>query len=109
MNKHQTATGTGSIALGPQAVAIGIESMTCQPSDTPRTDRTRYSAQATLTEAQNMERELNVALARVKELEEALSCVMPRCEHLHHDWKYRHKAAERCPVVDLVNKAKEKP
>lgn len=54
-----------------------------------------------------IERELNAANERIKQLEEALSCVVPTCLGLHHSKKHRHKYNEPCPVEKLVFKAKE--
>jgi hypothetical protein len=44
--------------------------------------------------------------ARVAELEEALACVVPTCESLHHKKAHRHELKDQCPVVALVQKAK---
>jgi hypothetical protein len=44
--------------------------------------------------------------ARVKELEEAISFVVPVCNGLHHPLKHRHKSNETCPVESLIRKAK---
>lgn len=56
---------------------------------------------------QTIERELNAANKRIKQLEEALSCVVPTCLGLHHSKKHRHKYNEPCPVEKLIFKAKE--
>lgn len=46
-------------------------------------------------------------LERIKRLEEALSFVTVDCGNLHHCKKHRHKYGEPCPVVELIEKAKE--
>lgn len=45
--------------------------------------------------------------AHVARLEEALGCVVPSCNHLHHAKKHQHKLGEPCPVELLVMQAKE--
>lgn len=44
---------------------------------------------------------------RIKRLEEALSLIQPTCECVHHSKKHRHSWSEPCPVVALIEKAKE--
>jgi len=50
--------------------------------------------------------EASVLRKRVDELEAALDLVVPTCEHLHHEKKYRHLSHEPCPVREIVMKAK---
>ena len=47
--------------------------------------------------------------ARVKELEEALSFVVPVCGSLHHPKKHQHNANPECPVEAIIRKAKATP
>lgn len=44
---------------------------------------------------------------RIKQLEEALGCVVVGCNHLHHRKKHQHRSGEPCPVEELIRKAKE--
>lgn len=44
---------------------------------------------------------------RIKRLEEALECVVPNCNYLHHEKKHRHKSSEPCPAEGLILKARE--
>jgi len=44
---------------------------------------------------------------RIKRLEEALDLVMPHCSFVHHSKKHQHACNEPCPVVALIEKAKE--
>jgi predicted nuclease with TOPRIM domain len=44
---------------------------------------------------------------RIKRLKEALDLVVPDCSWVHHSKKHQHKCGEPCPVVALINKAKE--
>lgn len=44
--------------------------------------------------------------ARVKELEEALSFVVPVCDRLHHPKRHQHNAKDECPVEAIIRKAK---
>ena len=54
-----------------------------------------------------LERQLNAANQRIKWLEEALDLVIPNCSWVHHPKKHQHKCGEPCPVVALIEKAKE--
>lgn len=40
-------------------------------------------------------------------LVEAISLVVPKCDHLHHPKKYQHKITEPCPVEELIRKAQK--
>ena len=44
---------------------------------------------------------------RIQRLEEALDLVRPTCLFVHHSKKHQHKYNEPCPVVELIEKAKE--
>jgi hypothetical protein len=44
---------------------------------------------------------------RIKRLEEALDLVRPHCSFVHHSKKHQHAYNEPCPVVGLIEKAKE--
>jgi hypothetical protein len=44
---------------------------------------------------------------RIKRLEEALGLVRPHCSFVHHSKKHQHAYNEPCPVVALIEKAKE--
>ena len=44
---------------------------------------------------------------RIKRLEEALDLVRPHCSFVHHSKKHQHAYDEPCPVVALIEKAKE--
>jgi len=44
---------------------------------------------------------------RIKRLEEALDLVVLHCSWVHHSKKHQHKYGEPCPVVALIEKAKE--
>lgn len=44
---------------------------------------------------------------RIKRLEEALDLVRPHCSFVHHSKKHQHAYNEPCPVVALIEKAKE--
>jgi hypothetical protein len=57
--------------------------------------------------ARQLERELHAANERIKQLEEALDCVVVSCSYLHHRKKHQHKYGQPCPVEYLVRKAKE--
>lgn len=85
-------------------------------SDTPRTYAEIHSKDPCFSRnvvtvdanfACQLEMELNAANERIKQLEEALSCVVPTCLGLHHSKKHRHKYNEPCPFEKLVFKAKE--
>jgi hypothetical protein len=97
-------------------------------SDTPRTDKVLYSVDVCDGEdvvnvefARQLERELNRAcemyrkldihtlnlVDRIRRLEEALDLVIPHCSWVHHSKKHQHKCGEPCPVVALIEKAKE--
>lgn len=51
--------------------------------------------------------ELNRLLAHIKRLEEALNLVRPHCDSVHHSKKHQHQYGEPCPVVVLIENAKE--
>lgn len=81
-------------------------------SDTPRTDAWKWSGgDDPIGEfykfACQLERELNEARTRIKELEEALSLFIVNCDNLHHSKKHQHGFHDPCPVVDLILDAKE--
>lgn len=57
--------------------------------------------------ARELERKLNAANERIKQLEEALDLVRPHCSFVHHSKKHQHAYDEPCPVVALIEKAKE--
>jgi hypothetical protein len=76
-------------------------------SDTPRTNNYDWSFHMLFAESQKMERELNAANERIKQLEEALGCVVVDCNHLHHRKKHQHRSGEPCPVEELIRKSKE--
>ena len=44
---------------------------------------------------------------RIKRLEEALDLVRPNCDSVHHSKKHQHQYGEPCPVVALIENAKE--
>lgn len=44
---------------------------------------------------------------RIKRLEEALDLVRPHCFSVHHSKKHQHQYGEPCPVVALIENAKE--
>ena len=44
---------------------------------------------------------------RIKRLEEALDLVRPHCDSVHHSKKHQHQYGEPCPVVALIENAKE--
>ena len=44
---------------------------------------------------------------RIKRLEEALDLVRPHCSFVHHSKKHQHQYGEPCPVVALIENAKE--
>ena len=81
-------------------------------SDTPRTDAWKWSGGDDPIEefykfACQLERELNEARTRIKQLEEALSLFIVNCDNLHHSKKHQHGFHDPCPVVDLILDAKE--
>jgi hypothetical protein len=82
-----------------------------QMSDTPRTDAARLDEHdpymAVAAECAKMEHELNAAQQRIQRLEEALDLVRPHCSFVHHSKKHQHAYDEPCPVVALIEKAKE--
>jgi len=57
--------------------------------------------------AQQLERELAAANARVSKLANALDFVTPSCAHLHHPKRFQHKAGDRCPVEEIIRKAQQ--
>ena len=59
------------------------------------------------TIAAELARKYTEANDRIKRLEEALSLIHPTCENVHHSKKHRHSCGEPCPVVALIEKAKE--
>lgn len=74
-------------------------------SDTPRTDAAVLDEHDPVTAVaetcRQLERELASANTRITKLNEALSLVFPRCEHLHHAKKHQHCATAHCPVEML--------
>lgn len=101
-------------------------------SETPRTDAARQDEHdpymAIASECSKMEKELNAANVeierltakvaqlyegaeeakqRIKWLEEALDLVRPHCDSVHHSKKHQHQYGEPCPVVALIENAKE--
>ena len=77
-------------------------------SDTPRTGEAQFgTGQISVSFARTLERELNAANDRIKRLEEALDLVRPHCSFVHHSKKHQHAYDEPCPVVALIEKAKE--
>ena len=44
---------------------------------------------------------------RIKRLKEALDLVRPNCDSVHHSKKHQHQYGEPCPVVALIENAKE--
>jgi hypothetical protein len=44
---------------------------------------------------------------RIKRLKEALDLVRPHCDSVHHSKKHQHQYGEPCPVVALIENAKE--
>jgi hypothetical protein len=80
-------------------------------SETPRTDRARLDEHdpfvAVASECSKLERELNSANQRIKQLENALDCVVVSCSYLHHEKKHQHKYNEPCPIEQLIRKAME--
>lgn len=55
----------------------------------------------------DMAKENEALKERIKRLEEALDLVRPTCLFVHHSKKHQHKYNEPCPVVELIEKAKE--
>ena len=51
--------------------------------------------------------QISLLKQRIKRLEEALYLIRPTCECVHHSKKHRHSWSEPCPVVALIEKAKE--
>jgi len=54
-----------------------------------------------------VEAELAAANARISQLANALEFVVPFCPDLHHPKRYQHKAGDRCPVEEIIRKAKQ--
>lgn len=52
-------------------------------------------------------REVPKLKERINQLKEALGLVVPHCSWVHHSKKHQHKYGEPCPVVALIEKAKE--
>ena len=44
---------------------------------------------------------------RIKRLKETLDLVRPHCDSVHHSKKHQHKYGQPCPVVALIENAKE--
>ena len=111
-----------------------IPDLTKMISDTPRTDKESFFPHDSKYKvcdsdfARQLERELNAANVdierltnkvaqlyegaeeaqqRIKRLEEALDLVRPHCSFVHHSKKHQHAYDEPCPVVALIEKAKE--
>ena len=81
-------------------------------SDTPRMESVAGHARGIvdagiLAEGMKLERELNAAKKRIKQLEEALDCVVVSCSYVHHRKKHQHEYGQPCPVEALIRKAKE--
>jgi len=68
---------------------------------------TRELLNVSTERAEKLERELAAANARIRRLEEALEFVVPFCPDLHHPKRYQHKAGDRCPVEEIIRKAKQ--
>ena len=51
--------------------------------------------------------QLREAQQRIKRLKEALDLVRPHCSFVHHSKKHQHAYDEPCPVVALIENAKE--
>ena len=96
--------------------------------DTPRMDASAHDDGAIWQTGCELERELNAANAqvdrltakvaqlyegaeeqkqRIKRLKEALDLVRPHCDSVHHSKKHQHQYGEPCPVVALIENAKE--
>ena len=56
---------------------------------------------------QKIQHERDGSNDRIKRLEEALDLVRPHCSFVHHSKKHQHAYNEPCPVVGLIEKAKE--
>ena len=76
-------------------------------SDTPISDSTPHNVADLGMLCRRLERELNAANQRIKRLEEALDLVRPHCDSVHHSKKHQHQYGEPCPVVALIENAKE--
>ena len=60
-----------------------------------------------ILEVQLLTKQRDEARQHIKRLEEALYLIRPTCECVHHSKKHRHSWSEPCPVVALIEKAKE--
>jgi seryl-tRNA synthetase len=60
-----------------------------------------------LAKLEALSTELAAANAKIRRLEEALEFVVPFCPDLHHPKRYQHKAGDRCPVEEIIRKAKQ--
>jgi chromosome segregation ATPase len=97
-------------------------------SETPISDSTPHNVADLGMQIRRLERKLNAAnveieekrkdivwLAtekakledRIKRLKEALDLVRPHCDSVHHSKKHQHQYGEPCPVVALIENAKE--
>jgi hypothetical protein len=55
----------------------------------------------------DLQKENQALKNRIKHLEEALDLVIPHCSFVHHSKKHQHAYDEPCPVVALIENAKE--
>ena len=76
-------------------------------SGNPRMDASAHDDGAIWQTGCDIERKLNAANERIKRLEEALGLVRPHCDSVHHSKKHQHQYGEPCPVVALIENAKE--
>jgi hypothetical protein len=58
-------------------------------------------------EIQWQKREIRLLKRRIKQLEQALDCVVVSCSYFHHSKKHQHEYGQPCLVEDLIRKAKE--
>jgi hypothetical protein len=72
-----------------------------------RLERELNEANTIIRQQQLLDEENLRLKERIKRLEEALDLVRPYCSFVHHSKKHQHKYGEPCPVVALIEKAKE--
>ena len=70
-------------------------------------ERELTAANAIIRQQQLLDEENLRLKDRIKRLEEALDLVVLHCSWVHHSKKHQHKYGEPCPVVALIEKAKE--
>jgi hypothetical protein len=104
--QHINFEGCDSVVMPPEEYEALYEHARQLERELSQQKRHTEAVMRTLKDALGIEGGRD-CLDQIGILVEAISLVVPKCDHLHHPKKYQHKITEPCPVEELIRKAQK--